>query len=173
MLHWIVFILFFCISRSKQQSQGDACIFEKIKQSRNVCSIYQIKIFSVIFDMAKTCGTSFSKMTVKFLFFLDEIKFSDRLLHSIFIGLPSLDNILSRKHSHLGMMVTVSKYELAKTYQVSLQEFSMRFIQHPIGLEHNPRTYGRFVADPNHKAPEPCLPRHLQCHVICCNRNGR
>jgi len=52
------------VSHSKQQSQGNACVLEKIERSGNICSIYQIKIFSVIFDKAKMHGTSFSETTV-------------------------------------------------------------------------------------------------------------
>jgi hypothetical protein len=55
----------------------------------------------------------------------------------------------------------------------------MRFIQHPIGSEDLPRTYGRseqWIGSPvsrNARLPSNLYLSILQCHVICCTRNGR
>ena len=66
-----------------------------------------------------------------------------------------------------------------KNISANLLEFSMRFIQHPIGSENCPRTYGgseQWVwksGRESWESPKPPLPLHLQCHVICSTRNGR
>ena len=53
----------------------------------------------------------------------------------------------------------------------------MRFIRHPIGSEDLPRTHGRSeqrIGSPvSRNARLPSNLSILQCHVICCTRNGR
>jgi len=74
-----------------------------------------------------------------------------------------------------GHRLTVSKYEPEnqKNLSASPLRFSMRFIQHPIGLEHHPRNCGRSeqqVGSPAKRAarlPSLLYLSTLKCHVIC------